>query len=54
MLKKATTRIKLDQIVATGVELREDDLRQISAGVRSQVCTKSGGGWSCSGDGMSD
>ncbi|MGI5240496.1 hypothetical protein [Dactylosporangium sp. CA-139066] len=54
MLKKATTRIKLEQIAASGVELREDDLRQISAGAKSQVCTKSGGGWSCSGDGMTD
>jgi len=54
MLKKATTRIRLDQIAASGVELREDELRQISAGMKSQVCTKGSGGWSCSGDGMSD
>ncbi|MEU7874085.1 hypothetical protein [Dactylosporangium sp. NPDC049140] len=54
MLKKATTRIKLDRIAASGVELREDDLRQISGGVKSEVCTKGSGGWSCSGDGMGD
>jgi hypothetical protein len=55
MLKKATTRIKLDRIAASGVELREDDLRQISGGVgKSEVCTKGPDGWSCSGDSMGD
>ncbi|MER7004590.1 hypothetical protein ABT297_16290 [Dactylosporangium sp. NPDC000555] len=54
MLKKATTRIRLDQLAKTGLELREDELRQISGGAKSQVCTKGSGGWSCSGDGMSD
>ncbi|MEV4518251.1 hypothetical protein AB0K00_56015 [Dactylosporangium sp. NPDC049525] len=52
MVKKA--RITLDQLAKTGVELREDDLRQVNGGAPSQVCTLSGGKWRCSGDGMFD
>ncbi|WP_432993433.1 hypothetical protein [Dactylosporangium sp. CA-233914] len=55
MLKKAPGRIKLDQLAPAGVELREDDLRQVNGGMAgSMVCTKTAGGWSCSGDGMND
>ncbi|MFI5915965.1 hypothetical protein [Dactylosporangium sp. NPDC051541] len=55
VLKKAFGRIKLDQLAKAGAELREDELRQINGGMSpSMVCTKTGGGWTCSGDGMND
>ncbi|MET7426370.1 hypothetical protein [Dactylosporangium sp. NPDC005555] len=51
-MKKA--RIKLDALAKSGVELREDELKQVNGGAPSQVCTLSGGKWRCSGDGMFD
>lgn len=51
--KKA--RITLDALAKSGVELREDDLKQINGGAAgSMVCTKTSGGWRCSGDSMTD
>jgi hypothetical protein len=52
---KKPQRIKLDRLATSGVELKEDDLRQVNAGMAgSMVCDLRGGKWSCSGDGMND